>query len=368
MQVAVTGSSGFIGSNLRVALSETTDLVPIEVTRTTSEAELEAAVLKADVIVHLAGANRPADPNDYEAINVGLTRRVCDLLSAANRSIPLIVASSARAGERTPYGESKEGAEAIVRRYGAEQGAITAIYRLPNVFGKWSRPNYNSAVATFCYNTVHGMPLTVHDRGAKIRLVYVDDVVADIIAFLRAPETPEQFRDVKPVYETDVGTLADTIQGFGSGSDSLKVDDVGAGLVRALYATYVSYLPPERFSYPLTKHEDERGYFAEILKTNRCGQISVFSAHPGVTRGGHYHHSKTEKFVVVGGEARFKFRHILTGAVHEIVASDRSPIVVETVPGWAHDVTNIGKGMLYCLVWANENFDPARPDTIRHEV
>ena len=236
-------------------------------------------------------------------------------------------------------------------------------FRLPNVFGKWCKPNYNSAVATFCHNIARGLPIQVNDAAAPLRLVYIDDVVAELLRFLADPGSGVGLRQAGPVYATTVGELARQIEAFKDVRTSLVSERVGTGLVRALYATYVSFLPPQAFSYGVPKYGDARGVFVEMLKTPDCGQFSFFTAHPGITRGGHYHHTKTEKFLVIKGEARFKFRQMQTGETHELVTSGAKAEIVETVPGWTHDITNIGSEEMVVMLWANEVFDRSKPDT-----
>jgi UDP-2-acetamido-2,6-beta-L-arabino-hexul-4-ose reductase len=240
------------------------------------------------------------------------------------------------------------------------------VFRLPNVFGKWCKPNYNSAVATFCHNIARGIPIQVNDPAALVTLVYVDDVIA---RFMQLMDGADACRDtggseaIAPQYTTTVGELARQIQAFKHSRSTLMTDRVGTGLLRALYATYVSYLPPELFTYTVPQYGDTRGVFAEMLKTPDCGQFSYFTAHPGITRGGHYHHSKTEKFLVIKGQARFKFRHMHTGETYDLNTSGDKAEVVETVPGWTHDITNVGPEEMVVMLWANEIFDRARPDT-----
>ena len=242
------------------------------------------------------------------------------------------------------------------------------LFRLANVFGKWCRPNYNSAVATFCHNTARGLPIVVNDPAAALRLVYVDDVVAAFAGLLARPDAPGGFVEAGPVYETTVGEVADRVREFAASRSSLVTARVGGGLVRALYSTYVSHLPPASFAYDVPRHGDARGVFVEMLKTPDCGQFSYFTAHPGITRGEHYHHSKTEKFLVIKGTARFGFRHIVTGETHELTTRGGEGRIVETVPGWTHDITNVGDDELIVMLWANEIFDRERPDTVAMKV
>ena len=368
MKILVTGADGFIGKNLCVSLAEQAGFEVLPVVRATDPAALESKVAQADAVIHLAGVNRPQDPAEFAAGNADFTARLCQALLATGRPIPVAFASSIQADRDNPYGLSKRAAEDHLRRYAEASGAPVALYRLANVFGKWSRPDYNSAVATFCHNIARGLPIQVNDAAAPLRLVYIDDVVAELLRFLADPGTGVGLRQAGPVYATTVGELARQIEAFKDVRTSLVTERVGTGLVRALYATYVSFLPPQAFSYGVPKYGDARGVFVEMLKTPDCGQFSFFTAHPGITRGGHYHHTKTEKFLVIKGVARYRFRHLVTDEVFELDSTGDEPLVVETIPGWAHDITNIGDDELVVMLWANEIFDRARPDTIASPV
>ena len=244
-----------------------------------------------------------------------------------------------------------------------QTGNPAVIYRLPNVFGKWCKPNYNSAVATFCNNIANGLPIQINDPTTQLKLVYVDDVIEAFVQALGHTAPGLQWGTVAPVYGIALGELAAQIEAFKRCRTSLVSERVGTGLVRALYATYVSYLPVESFAYAVPQHADARGVFVEMLKTPDAGQFSFFTAHPGITRGGHYHHSKSEKFLVIKGQARFKFRQMQTGQAHELLTSGDKPEIVETVPGWTHDITNIGTDEMIVMLWANEIFNRAKPDT-----
>jgi UDP-2-acetamido-2,6-beta-L-arabino-hexul-4-ose reductase len=243
-----------------------------------------------------------------------------------------------------------------------------AIYRLPGIFGKWARPYYNSVVATFCYNIAHGLPIEISDPKRRLRLAYIDDVVKSFINFIRNPSLGVNKATITPEYQITLGELADQITVFKNSRTTLVTERVGEGVSRALYATYVSYLPLDEFSYHLPMYSDERGIFVEMLKTHDSGQFSFFTAKPGITRGGHYHHSKTEKFLVIKGLARFGFRHTVTNERHTLDTSGDTAEIVETVPGWSHDVTNIGEEDLVVMLWANEVFNRDKPDTISAEV
>jgi UDP-2-acetamido-2,6-beta-L-arabino-hexul-4-ose reductase len=368
MRIVVTGADGFIGRNLRLRLREIGHCDVVGITRATDEADAARSLAVADAVFHLAGVNRPKDPADYADGNTGVTERVLRALAATGRRVPVAYASSTQAALDNPYGASKRAAEELLQRHGRDTGAPVHIFRLTNVFGKWSRPNYNSAVATFCHNITRGLPITVHDRAAPLRLVYIDDVVEAFVSLLADPASPGGIGEPGPIHETTVGELVDTLRSFAASRQTLVTPRVGTGLTRALWATYVSFLPPEAFAYEVPRHGDPRGVFVEMLKTPDCGQFSYFTAHPGITRGEHYHHSKTEKFLVIRGTARFAFRHVETGEMHELVTRGGEARIVETVPGWTHNITNVGDDELIVMLWANELFDRARPDTVAMKV
>jgi UDP-2-acetamido-2,6-beta-L-arabino-hexul-4-ose reductase len=368
VRVLITGARGFIGKNLAVRLNELGGNEVVEFTRVDSPSRLPELIERSDAVVHLAGENRPKSIEDFSAINTGLTRTLCDAILVVGRKIPLILASSTQAELDNPYGQSKHAAERLVESLASEAGNPTVIYRLPGVFGKWCKPNYNSVVATYCNNVANELPIQINDPTTKVSLVYIDDVVREIMHSLSLASNGLHWGRVTPEYSITLGDLAALIHAFRNSRISLITERDGTGLVRALYATYVSYLPPARFFYDLPKYGDERGVFVEMMKTPDTGQFSCFTALPGVTRGGHYHHSKTEKFLVVKGKARFGFRHLLTNDVHEIFTSGEQPRIVETVPGWTHDITNVGDEEMVVMLWANEIFDRDHPDTIACRV
>ncbi|TMM46384.1 UDP-2-acetamido-2,6-beta-L-arabino-hexul-4-ose reductase [Colwellia ponticola] len=368
MNILVTGAEGFIGKNLCVFLQEAGFDKLEKITRNDDDASIARKVKSADFIYHLAGVNRPINDDEFKKGNTHLTQKIIDTLVENDRKTPVLLTSSIQAKSDNPYGVSKAGAEHAVANYQQKTGAVTYIYRLPNVFGKWCRPNYNSAVATFCHNTMNGLPINIHDKDAALNLVYIDDVCNEFVGLLTTQNSIEQLNSVKPVYQTTVGEVASLLKEFKASRESMISAEVGAGFVRALYSTYISYLVPEQFSYSVTRHSDERGTFVEMLKTKDSGQFSFFTAHPGITRGGHYHHTKTEKFLVINGKASFKFRHISTGEFYELIVDGEESRIVETAPGWSHDITNIGENELVVMLWANEIFDREKPDTINFKV
>jgi len=363
MRIVVTGAEGFIASNLLVKLGELGHTNVVGIGRDTSHADRHQALTSTDFVFHLAGVNRPRETAEFVSGNVGSTEMLCAALAAAGRRATVVFSSSTQATLDNAYGQSKRTAEETLLRHARETGSTVHVFRLVNVFGKWCRPDYNSVVATFCHNLARGLPIRVDDPAAPLRLVYVEDVVAAFTALLAGPQAGNGYAEAGPVYETTVGELAQTLRAFGTSRSTLLTDRVGVGMIRALYATYISYLPPTYFGYEVPRYEDSRGLFVEMLKTPDCGQFSYFSARPGVTRGEHYHHSKTEKFLVVRGTARFGFRQIRTGETHELIARGGEASIVETVPGWAHNITNIGDDDLIVMLWANEIFDRSQPDT-----
>lgn len=366
MKVAVTGSRGFLGSNLIVRLSELKHEV-LEIHRDTKAEHLAEQLAAADIVIHLAGVNRPKETAEFARGNTEFTQELCGLL-ARGTAKPLFFASSTQAALDNPYGVSKRAAEEAISQYGKQCGVGTFSARFPNLFGKWSRPNYNSAVATFCDALANDRTYTVHDTSAGLRLMYVDDAVEFIINSLEPLCGNLEIPPLSPVYDTTVGEVIETLKEFKNAPQSLTVGNVGCGLRRALYSTYVSFLPKEKFSYQVKMYSDPRGDFVEMLRTPEAGQFSYFTAHPGVTRGGHYHHSKTEKFLVLSGTASFRFRHLLTNERYETLVQGGTGTIVDTIPGWVHDITNIGSDTLVVMLWANETFDRNRPDTIAAEM
>lgn len=366
MKILITGADGFIGKNLCIRAAELNHTV-LPFTRSHALSDLPALLNGVDVVVHLAGVNRPLTEDEFTAGNADLTIELCIAIAAQQHKPILLFASSMQATQPNAYGESKLTAENAVRMLASQHGVKAYIYRLPNVFGKWCKPNYNSVVATFCHNISQDLPIQINNASRVLDLVYVDDVVN---AFLKIITVDDKTVDqtIAPQYNTTLGELAALIKNFKDSRNTGVVEPVGTGFTRALYSTYISYLAPQQFAYPLTKYADPRGEFVEMLKTQNSGQFSYFTAFPGVTRGGHYHHTKTEKFLVIRGSAKFGFRHIVTNEQYEINTNGGEPQVVETVPGWTHDITNIGNDEMIVMLWANEIFNRDLPDTIANNV
>ena len=366
MKILITGAKGFVGKNLTTTLAALAGkhgwtLLPIDIDST--EADLTDAAHEADFVFHLAGVNRPRDTAEFQTGNADLTERLLALLEGGKRS-PIVLCSSTQAALENPYGMSKRQAEAAVFAYGERCGARVYVYRLTNVFGKWSRPGYNSAVATFCYHIARGEPITVNDQNARVRLVYIDDVVAEFLRALEGRPTRESaYCKALPERELTLGELVELLRGFQDGRKNLNIPDQSDDFVRKLYATYQSFLPAEELAVRPTVHADARGSFTELFHMGGYGQVSVNVSHPGITKGEHWHHTKHEKFVVVSGHGAIRFRSALDGDVIEYEADGSHPAIIDIPPGYTHNIENTGEEDLVTIMWASEAFDPARPDT-----
>ncbi len=371
MRVLVTGSAGFIGKNLcaNLALRSDIDLLTCDVDDAPDALEKGAA--QADFVFHLAGVNRPQDPAEFARGNADLTRRLTGALMQAGRKTPIALASSTQAALDNAYGASKRDAEQAVADYAQQTGAAAYAFRFPGVFGKWCRPHYNSVVATFCHQTVMGLPLTIDDPDKRIALVYIDDVVAALLDTLedKAQRDGEGFCQATPVHTVALGELARQLTDFRQARKDFTLrGDRGDAFIRKLYATYLSYLPHDDFAVAATQHTDARGYFAELMRMPSFGQISVSRTKPGVTRGQHWHNTKVEKFIVVQGEGVIRFRRIDGTHILEYPVHGDSVQVVDIPPGYTHSITNTGSDDLILLIWAGELFDPEHPDTHYLEV
>lgn len=371
MNILITGARGFMGKNLRSALTgrcgDAHRLMLLDMPHT--EEELLAAAAEADFVFHLAGVNRPTDPADFQKGNADFTRQLLTLLKERGKRPPVLLSSSIQAALENPYGQSKLSAEQAVADYGRETGAAVYLYRLPNVFGKWSRPNYNSAVATFCHNVARGLPITVNDPSVTLRLVYIDDVVEEFLRDMEGqPHREGEWCTVQPVHEVKLGHMAELIQSFPALRDSLTAPDQSDPLVKKLYATYLSFLPPEDFSRPTVTHADQRGSFTELLHMGSRGQVSLNVSKPHITKGDHWHQTKHEKFIVLQGEGVIRFRKVGDSTVIAYKVSGENLTVVDIPTGYTHSIENTGDTDMLTLMWANEVFDPAHPDTLRLPV
>lgn len=363
--ILITGAGGFIGKNLVATLKTAgyTDLMLFE--RDDTPETLADYAARAGFVFHLAGINRPKDPSEFYAGNAGLTDTLLSLLDKAGNKAPVLVTSSTQAALDNDYGKSKAQAEQAIFAHGQTTGAPVYVFRLPGVFGKWCRPNYNSVVATFCHNSANGLPLSVRDPEYRLPLVYIDDVVASFVAALDGNCTREGDYCVVPVvHETTLGHLAETIEGFARNRETLDVPDQTPGsLEQKLYSTWLSYLPADRFSYPLNMHCDNRGSFTEFLHTPAHGQVSINISRPGIVKGNHWHHSKNEKFLVVKGTGVIRFRALDSTEVIEYHVSGDKLEVVDIPTGYTHNIENVGEDDMVTVMWANEVFDPDHPDT-----
>jgi len=392
--ILVTGSNGFVGRGLSIELARRTDVLLLRHDLDNTRDELHAALARADVIYHLAGVNRPLDPSEFERGNAGLTREICHFLIESGRAPMLVLSSSTQAALDNPYGVSKRHAEEVVHAYAAATGAKVAVCRLPNVFGKGCRPNYNSAVATFCHNIAHDLPIQVSDPTREMELVYIDDLVEAFVACLETWGTEAGGRRSKDcggvsqvtpfqtlTYRITLGRIVELLQSFKRSRADLQVPDQADGFTKKLYATYLSYLPADRFCYSLKMNADARGSFTEFLRTPERGQVSINISKPHITKGNHWHHTKNEKFLVVCGHGVIRLRQSgkrdewsgREGGNHgkdviEHYVSGEKLVVVDIPPGYTHNIENLGDTDMVTVMWANEAFDPARPDTILEAV
>lgn len=364
MRVLVTGAQGFVGRNLCAVLQPETDLTVTAYDIDSQPAVLEEALATADVVVHLAGVNRPQNVEEFATGNAGFTRELLDRLRAVGRTPKFLLSSSIHAAGDTPYGLSKREAEAALQEFCAETGACGVIYRLKNLFGKWCRPNYNSVTATFCHNIARGLPIQISDPANEVDLTYVDDVTAALRAEIVAPATPGcRWADPLPSRRITLGDLAALIRSFHAHRETLQLADYSDPFVRALYATYLSYLDTDQFAYALPVHTDDRGSLAEFLKSPHIGQLFISRTRPGITRGNHYHHTKTEKFMVVQGEGLIRFRRLGSDEILEYRVRGEEYRVVDIPPGYTHSIENTGDTEMVTLFWSSQVFDPDHPDT-----
>lgn len=380
MKILITGAKGFVGRNLvseleniRSGKDKTFGLNPdftvLQYDIDTDPALLDKYCSEADFVFHLAGVNRPKDQKEFMTGNFGFTSTLLDTLKKYKNNCTVMLSSSIQAMLDNPYGESKKAGEELLFAYGRETGTKVLVYRFPNVFGKWCRPNYNSAVATFCNNIAHNLPIMVNDRNAELHLVYIDDVVAELIHAIEEKENKKgNYCEVPVTYTTTLGRIVDLLYSFKESRKNLCVPNMEDGLSKKLYSTYLSYLPTNSFSYPLKMNTDNRGSFTEFLKSTDKGQVSVNISKPGITKGNHWHHSKNEKFLVVSGKGVIRFRKIDSDEIYEYYVSGDKLEVVDIPTGYTHNIENIGDTDMVTIMWVNEVFDPEHPDTFAMNV
>lgn len=362
-KILITGGRGFLGRNLATHLSAHADYEISIFDQPDQIEQLKASLLQADVVFHLAGVNRPPDPNQFESENFGMTEQICGILREAGRSPKIVFSSSVQAEQNNPYGISKLKAEQALRQFAVETGSQVRIYRLKNLFGKWCRPNYNSVTATFCHNIANDLAIAISDPTREIELSYVDDVVESFLADIERPLGQGDAGPEIPGYSIRLGDLAGRIQAFHEMGTSLTLPDFSDRFNRALYATYLSYVPSDDLQHGLDIKSDARGSLAEFIKQKYFGQIFVSRTRPGITRGNHYHHTKTEKFFVVEGEGLIRMRAVEGGQVMEFPVRGDAFQVVDIPPGHTHSITNVGAGPMVTLFWSSEVFDPNHMDT-----
>ena len=379
MNILITGANGFVGKNLTarlenirdkkdqtIDLGENLQILPYDLD--TPPEKLSEYCEKADFVFHLAGVNRPKDAKEFMEGNFGFTSTLLDCLKQHHNQAPILITSSIQAERDNDYGKSKKAGEDLIFAYGKENGVKTCVYRLPNVFGKWCRPNYNSAVATFCYNIAHDLEITVNDPSVIMNLVYIDDVVQEFLQALKGKENKQgDFCAIPVVHTIPLGEIAKLLYAFRESRKNLSVPDMSDAFTKKLYSTYLSYLPEQEFSYPLTTHEDARGSFTEILRTADRGQFSVNISKPGITKGNHWHDTKNEKFLVVSGKGVIRFRKIGSSEILEYYVSGEK-LEVDIPVGYTHSIENLGDTDMVTFMWCNECFDPDKPDTFFLEV
>ena len=368
MNILITGSQGFIAKNLIVRLSEFKNYNILTVDKKTSNQDLYKKLIKADIIFHLAGVNKETNPKYNYDNNYVFAKKICSFLEDNYKKTKIIYTSSIQAELKNYYGKSKLKAENILLSYKKKTGAEVLIYRLPNVFGKWSKPYYNSAVATFCYQIYRNKKLIISDPKKKISLLYIDDLISIFLKSIKLNKQKNFFPKIKNVFVITLFNLVNLIRSFNKKEKIYLPNNISNSLIKNLYSTYISFFLKKDFTYKLKRFSDHRGYFSEFLKNSNFGQFSFFSILPKKIRGNHYHNTKTEKFVVITGKARFNFVNIITKQKFSILADEKNNLVINTIPGWAHNIENIGTQIAKILVWSNEVLDKKNPDTIFYQV
>lgn len=369
MKILVTGANGFVGKNLIAELRNRGYVDIFECDIDTSPAALEEYTTHCEFVYHLAGVNRPKETKEFMTGNFGFTSELLALLKKHNNTAPVLITSSIQAALDNPYGQSKKAGEDLMFAYAQETGAKALVYRLPNVFGKWCRPNYNSAVATFCHNIANGLPIQVNDPSVIMNLVYIDDVINEFLNALVGKEClKDNFCYVETVYSIELGKIVNLITGFKLSRETKSIANMSDVFTKKIYSTYLSYLPENEFSYPLKMNIDNRGSFTEFIKTPDRGQVSINISKPGITKGNHWHNTKNEKFLVVSGQGIIKFRKIDCDKILEYQVSGDKLEVVDIPVGYTHNIINTGNNDMVTVMWVNEMFDPEQPDTYYLEV
>lgn len=369
MKILVTGAQGFIGKNLIAELKNEKYNDIFQYDKETEPALLDRYCKEAGFVFHLAGVNRPKEQSEFMDGNFGFTSTLLDALKKYKNTCPVMISSSTQAELNNPYGESKKAGENLLFSYSKETGAKVLIYRFPNVFGKWCKPNYNSAIATFCHNIAHGLPIQVNDPSVAMNLVYIDDVVEELISGLEGKESRiGDFCEVPVVHTITLGKITDLINSFKKSREEYSIPDMEDEFTKKIYSTYLSYLPEDQFSYELKMNVDNRGSFTEFIKTPDRGQVSINISKPGITKGNHWHHTKNEKFLVVSGKGVIRFRKIDSNEIIEYFVSGDKMEAVDIPTGYTHNIENLGDTEMVTIMWANESFDLEKPDTYYLEV
>lgn len=368
MNILITGAKGFIGKNLVEKLKECDNYKLTLIDRNNRKEDLVKGVKDADFIFHLAGINRPKNDEEFFEGNKGLTEEIIDILKNNHKNTPILITSSIQADLDNAYGKSKKAAEKALEEYKKETGANVYIYRLANVFGKWCRPNYNSAVATFCHNIARDEEVWISDPNKMMTLDYIDDVVRCFIKTMEESKEYDGYLSVDVQHNITLGEIVELLKSFKKSRENLSIPNMESEITKKLYSTYLSYLPEDKFNYPLKMNVDNRGSFTEFLKSKDRGQVSINISKPGIVKGNHWHNTKNEKFLVVSGEGLIRFRKVDSEEIVEYKVSGEKLEVVDIPVGYTHSITNIGTTDMVTVMWVNELFDPEKPDTYFLEV